>query len=824
MDLLIPRPALAFLAAAMLAACNRAPAPQSPQAEPTPQARSEHSATAQNEPAWIVQSILHDLVEMAVFAKTHTPLAANALELQSLPADAGGYHYLARIHLPGIEEVASVPVDITGSIWDSAAYQPAARVLLEKLGVAGNADGITVHESAVRTLTAPQALNLQRENQRVSAMLSAHPLSPEAHEQAALVVGVLGLRENSGALWNPEGFCNRATAHLALARALRGAEALSDAGEIAELLTSLEADTKADSEQRIARLRERNNPELAPWINAALMRNRRDWRVLEKRGSASLLERIEYFRAKCEAVSPDLAGEELWKTSPEQVSDWCNILLQFDFSVGSGHRYTSPALKMLLVETEAVFPEGKAMQLNAENLAKVLNKDPGGPVQKDEKGKWKLVPIDDGAWAHFFQRHLIHAATRTDFFLRDRWGVPDEAAKFEDSIGKLFDELTLAPFLHVLWSIPKHIDHSGDAQAEALIRQHPEWVTETPWAKVHAAAPALAAWFSSGLPPGTAYRFGARHKEVPAMKHLDANQLKNLYDLAPWQLNVVQAYLKALYGEKPTPDQARSILGPFLDFHFVAMECYASYNKENVPEYVAIYERMAQLDPDQYLNLSEYYRDHHMDEKAAEAYQAGIDHDANAVWAANECGWLVNYYYDHDQKARALQVAKFAAEVYSYRGLQTFAKLQERMGNPAQAETYFEKINERYKDNLPLLAFYVRQTVANPSYAAKVKSNLGSIFPNGLETVAMENFTAAPQKGVLINEESPLLAKNGLKRGDIIVALDGKRVQSFPQYKLVRELTESPHLELIIYHAGAYKQVQAEAPNRRFGADFCNWP
>ncbi len=824
MDLLIPRAALAFFAAAMLAACDRTPAPQSPQAEPTPQTRPEPTSTAQNEPAWIVQSILHDIAEMAVFAKAHTPLAANALELQSLPADAGGYHYVARVHLPGIAEAASVPVDITGSIWDPVAYQPAARALLDQLGLAGNADGITVHESAVRTLVAPLPSNIQRENQRVSAMLSAHPLSPEAHEQAALVVGVLGLRENSGALWNPEGFCNRTTAHLALARALRGAEALSEAGEIAQLLTSLEADTKVDSEERIARLRERNNPELAPWINAALMRNRRDWRVLEKRGSASLLERIEYFRAKCEAVSPDIAGEELWKTSPEQVSDWCNILLQFDFSVSSGHRYTAPSLKLLLTETEAVFPESKTMQLNADNLAKVLNKDPGGPVQKDEKGEWKLVPIDDGAWAQFFQRHLVHTAARTDFFLRESKMQPDEAVKYEVSISHLFSRLTLSPLLHVFWSTKHHPDRTGDAQAKLLIHQHPEWIAETLWAKIPGALAAQAEWFSPGLPLGTAYRFSVRREIVPALQRLDTSDLKRIYEIAPWQFPVAQAYLKALYGKTATPEQARSILGPFLDFHLRAMEMYTHYCKENVPECAGIFERMAQFDPDQYLTLSEYYRLHAMEKKAVEAFQAGIDHKANIVWISAESGWLVDYYFEHGQKERALQVAKLATEVPSYRGLSTMGKLQERMGNPSEAEPYFQRIDECYEDKLPLLSFYMRHADSNPGYAAKFKTNLASIFPDGIESVGLENFTSAPQKGVLITEENPRLLQCGLEQGDIIVALDGRRVQTLPQYKFVNTLSDSPKMKLIVFRKGSYTLVKSKVSDREFGTDFRNWP
>jgi len=56
------------------------------------------------------------------------------------------------------------------------------------------------------------------------------------------------------------------------------------------------------------------------------------------------------------------------------------------------------------------------------------------------------------------------------------------------------------------------------------------------------------------------------------------------------------------------------------------------------------------------------------------------------------------------------------------------------------------------------------------------------------------------------------------------VALDGKRTEIFQQYAYIRALTNSPHMEFIVFQGGKYQTVTAEIPERRFGLDFHTWP
>ena len=811
----------------LLASCKRSPSTAEP-------AKPENPPDVRNEQLWIVESIVRDIADMAIYASSgkDAPLPGDALTIKPQPADARGYHYNVVIHLPGESKSLELPVDIEGPIWDRAAYQPLAHALLEQLKLAGKVDSIATNENPLRLLASPTAEGIQQQNIRVSALLNEHPLSPEAHEQAALIVGVLGLRENAGSFWDTRGMCNRATAHLALATALRGNQPMSDSGEVGELLIGLLDDTKKDCEQRIEKLKSRAlaNPELSPWIIAAQLRNRRDWRILEHPSTASLLERIEYFRAQCEAISPDIASQQLLKKSPENIADWSRILLQFDFSVGDGHTFTKRGLKSEFLEISQIFPGIRAGKLTAETLAETLNKLPGEAVARDASGNARITVIDDGMWALFFQRHLCHVAARTDCFLRKKWGVPDQAAEFEAAIGTLFSKLTLAPMMFVTWDNPHHEDQETIAKAAELARQHPEWVPAVIWGTIpHNASIkplAIGRWFSPALPAGTAYCYNGRNRSVPKLKTPSIADLQKLYDIAPWHFGVALDYMQALYNKNPTPEQCRSVIGPFLDFNVGAMRWYAHYVKDDPKEYVSICQKIANVDPEEYLTLGRYYREHKMDDAAAEAIEAAIKNNVDPVSVTYSTGWLVDYYFDRGKKDRALEIAKDAAEVYSNVGLTTMAKLQERMDNSHEAESFFEKIKERYDDAGPLIAFYQRQVTLHPNadFAEKLRLNINAIFPGGIKTVTLADFAEPPKKGVIISKDNNLLLKCGLKAGTIIVALDGKQTENFPQYKTVRDLTDSPHMEFIVFQNGKYNLVKAEVPERRFHIDFFSWP
>lgn len=148
-------------------------------------------------------------------------------------------------------------------------------------------------------------------------------------------------------------------------------------------------------------------------------------------------------------------------------------------------------------------------------------------------------------------------------------------------------------------------------------------------------------------------------------------------------------------------------------------------------------------------------------------------------------------------KDDALRIAKFAAEVYSYRGLEAAAQLMEQLGDFAKAAEYYSAINERYEDDGPLNAYFMRNKDRDKAIAAQFDATVKKAFPKGLNKALVSEFTGPPVAGVSFTSESPQTKQFGIKVGDVIVALDGYRVDTFPQYKFVRGLKPNGPLELI---------------------------
>jgi tetratricopeptide (TPR) repeat protein len=132
-----------------------------------------------------------------------------------------------------------------------------------------------------------------------------------------------------------------------------------------------------------------------------------------------------------------------------------------------------------------------------------------------------------------------------------------------------------------------------------------------------------------------------------------------------------------------------------------------------------------------------YLAEHKLDDEAAAAYRKGIANagEEDGVAVSNMSEWLVNYEFEHGRKAQALRLAKSAAEVYSYRGLRTMGRLADRMSRFDEAESYFQKIAERYDGKLPLASFYYRRArlAGDTRYGAKLEPLLKEFLPAGVE-------------------------------------------------------------------------------------------
>ena len=239
--------------------------------------------------------------------------------------------------------------------------------------------------------------------------------------------------------------------------------------------------------------------------------------------------------------------------------------------------------------------------------------------------------------------------------------------------------------------------------------------------------------------------------------------------------------------------------------------------------------RMCELDPGWCGRLGGDCVNQRDEAGAVAAYERMIDEAADRVMVSNNCAWLVRYYLRIGRRARAREIAEMAAQVGSSEGILTMARFLEETGQYAEAEDLIRRERERYPEegpNFVLIGFHYRMSHVqrSPSYDRSFAQQTRDLFSRGLEKVALTSFTGQPVDGATFTGEAPALLRNGLRKGDVVVALDGWRVRTFQQYAAIRSFDDDPTFRLIIWRDGKYAEVAARRMFRAFGVDMSDYP
>jgi tetratricopeptide (TPR) repeat protein len=247
------------------------------------------------------------------------------------------------------------------------------------------------------------------------------------------------------------------------------------------------------------------------------------------------------------------------------------------------------------------------------------------------------------------------------------------------------------------------------------------------------------------------------------------------------------------------------------------MEAIAYASRKDPVKHAEQLIKIARYKPDLYFELGSFYVEQKQPEKAKEAFENGVKLGRDSVIMANGCDWLVNYYFDHGQKDKAFDLANKAAEVYSGNGLETMAKLYEKMGKLKEAEDYFAKIKERYDDSAPLDFFYHRHAQENERYKKADLAYQKKIFPAGSRKLDPSQLKTAPTLGILVTSESDLTQKFGLHHGEIIVSVAGTATDNKAQYTYMMDSNHDDNYEFTVWNGKEYRTVKAVLPKHRWG-------
>jgi hypothetical protein len=794
--------------------------------------------TVASEAAWIVRETARDIADMAALGRRPPPTSLPKVDV----AEAAGAvtSFLVTVSPPAA--AAPVTLAFEKSVWAPESYEPLARALVAPRRPISRAR--VSPATMLAALTDPRPPTVVREDARVSALLTAEPLDGHAHEEAALLLVSLALREAAGAFSDVRLTLARITAHLTMAAVVRGASPASLEGAFAEIGRLTLLGRERDALAALGAIRPASPAERA-WVTALQLRNTGDWRALDDRGqTATLLERLEYHRALVTRVGGSRPLVALRRRNVEAIPDWGRILLDEAPSTraidASRIRTAEPSFEAFeafapsllgaeLKEAAAVLAPTSPAGGTRPQLARLMNEPAGRAVGGGGSQALRIRVVGSGTWAQFYQRHVANAIVQMMDHAKDNLPLAQVGTawiQLRTDFAAL-DTLALISAEIVRLRLPSEVMGTRDWCAPAATRfweQAPEKLTATNWrilrsgcAETSRGGPAHGErrWFGTGPPAGTALDLSARLRLLEA--HSDLPWLDRLRVIAPHQKVVLWNYFLLRNRLRGTLAEFDALLGRLAEYDVGVMKRRADLIIGDIEAYRKVMTRASELDPDNWLDFANYLSRQDRGEEAATAFQRAFDEATDRIAVSNDMEWLVLYYIDQHLEPRALRIARDVADTASRTGLLTMARMQERLGNWEAAEPYYVQTAQMYRAFDELQAFYIRydRKVGGERYRQQVRTAWQALFPAGLLTLDAASLRDPPLKGVEVVQSPASLETQGLVKGVVIVGRDGHRIENLSQYRALQSFSDDVPATLIVWTGEAYKTIVSPTPRPR---------
>ncbi|HXI69619.1 MAG TPA: hypothetical protein VNN22_04605 [Verrucomicrobiae bacterium] len=824
-----------LLAVGLAAGCKPKP-PASPAAQPSggpANAGAYFHTPFQSECEFVVQAIVSDLAEQMYYATNHRlsdEKSCSVVVTEKPGSSLDMPVYELQVSL-GSKQV-KCDVTINGPIWSPQVYQDVAMQIARAVALNPPAKpGRQADAALLVKLIDGKPETIERENQHLSAALENDFCDPESHEQAAALLGAFLLRDHSGNFFEIRSPLSRLTAHLAMSRFLRDSQSAGLNGQIAEAMMLTLVGAEAPALERLNSIAT-NNPGVLPLVRALQARNTGDYRPLDKLDGLSSVECVEWFSARAGYVTTTLAWPKL-NDEQKQTIDFVRAADSLGYSVEIGHQLLAVSIPLEMREIQSVYTMSHPEGLTKTNLVTALNELPDGCFARNG-GQIHVHVIGWGQWADFLQRHLCQAIQQNFNFMQYKWGVPDDAKELAARCEQSFGGLRLYPFVRRFNCTDVEAYHRAVDDGFKVTVATPQLVPAECWNylcyKVKFAPPYnpnpnphVNEWHSHNPPPGTVYDFHPRLNHPSLVNRPDAvARFETLHELAPYDCRIIYFLLERKYNDRPSYEQAAGLFQAVLPYSINAMRTVARAVYDQPEQYTKLMLQAATIDPVCYYELGDYEIDRHKEDLGAKYIDQACAADPDSVRVSNHACWRVQYYLKNGQIAKARQIADEGAEVYSSVGLEAKATFLEMTTNYDGAFEWFAKLEERYDDSKPLIAFCERykNMTGDTRFEPEVKKRLNKLFPTGMEKVSLADFHGAPADGVSIRQQNNLLAVAGLRAGDVIVALNGARTHTFAQYMYLRDSLAGPEMDLIVWQDGNYHEIKSSPPNHKFGVDF----
>jgi hypothetical protein len=780
----------------------RAPVQSAPRAALKPQPRFQSQWTTEQE--WLVDRITRDVREMAGYVAARTPPPGDA---KAVEPDA---------------------IRVEEHLFSPRTYEAFAVEALAQAGFTRVRRAAEPGEGArlLSALLDPQVGVLVREDLALSGTLTDDPANAGAHERAALLLGAFALRDCAGISTDVRPALTRITAHLALARALASGQPPGIAGRYGEAVLVTLVGRERDALTRLdALLAEAKSPAEKAWLRGLRLRITGDWRIAKHEKNLTLFEALEEFRALALGEVGDNATAWFGARKPPAIGEWARRAIDSYPSIETLNRFTDFALAVDLREMHEVLTALEAAPTDQASFFDALNVRPGGSLEKTAEGGARLVAIGRSLWGNRFQRNIVFDLKMGDNRLWNL-GLPGERRAFAEQTRERFGRLELFPIILRAGADQAESYRVAMAAFRELATRSPELLTGAHWQlalrkETFAAAPRDIpdpnTWFRPALAPGTLLDFAGR-LFMTELATIPPAGLAVLREQAPFHPELATFAAARLTPEKSTAPELAALFGPLGEFNLHLMAKLSDAAWYEPAEYRKRQGLLCEMAASYCLPLGYRLAELGFADEAARAYQKGLDGTLDAVEAANHSRWLVDYYFDHGQPAKAEALARRSAETYSGAGLFVMARLLERMGRLNEAEEYYRRMQERYDDNANLAGFYYRRArVENDaSYETRFRDAFARALPSGLESFERAALPPSPLDGVVIKGANDNTKRYEIQGGSVIVALDGFRVHNTAGYHAVKALSQSPRMKLVIWRGKSYDEIEVELWDRKF--------
>jgi tetratricopeptide (TPR) repeat protein len=786
----------------------------------------ERGRPIRTEQTWIVADITRALRNMAEFAGHARRLSDSPVSVRTESADTRKSFsaFVVDLGLPG--EITRI--EVKDYLWSPDAYAGLAGQLLGRRASSPR-QGPQFHSAALDALTELSVARVLAESERVSALLARDMQSADAHEEAALVVASLVLREGVTELNDIRGLLSRVTAHLAFARALRGGGTPGRAGLVAEVILLSSLCRQRDALRRWEQLEaSAASPSDRAWQAALRLHITGDWRDAMPADRATRLEQLHYARALRTRLGAARTLEYFDTIESDAGVEWHRAALMTNFNIEAGHRFATQGLASERRELDQVWQSFHTGAPDPKRIIADLNALPAaGPIVGDGDGL-RVQVIDWGTWAACLQRHLLAQTVAVWRHYRNL-GLGDEQDGVATASERTLATLRLYPLARRMMVRTQAGYEQSMAPAIRVVQEHPEWAPPAAWVFLAIPqsfvskpieTPSSAAWFAPTLPVGTAFDATVRGmlRQSPRLVALDELEMMRTMSPHDWWLGWNPIRRKALGA--PTMATARDAMGPSAAYDREALRALFDEVRGARPEeYEEVARELCDLDVDSCDRLAGQQLANDRVADAVKTYERWIADSRDRVRVSTGVDWLVHYYHDAGQHTRALDLAQMAGRVYSAVGLQTLGYELDRLGRHEEARRVLQQVLTRYEDERPLGLFYLReaQRTGDAASRARAAALLQAVFPQGFEAASLAQFTAPPEDGVLLNNFTIRAERLGLRRDDVIVAIDAQRVRTGTQYTWLRLAKDGDRLKLIVWRDHTYQELTLRVPQRWFG-------